>query len=127
MSRNVVVLVTCGSAKEAKSIADALVRKRLAACVNVLVSPVQSIYRWKEKVESAKEFLLLIKTSRRRFAGLEKEIRRLHSYEVPEIIALPIAAGSKPYLKWLEESVGTPTQPRGRQMAPSIAGDSPRE
>lgn len=127
MSRGVVVLVTCGSTKEAKSIANALVRNRLAACVNILTSPVRSIYRWKGKVETAKEYLLLIKTSRRRFVALEKEIRRLHSYEVPEIIALPIAAGSKPYLKWLVESVATATQPRGRRVAPSIAGDSPRE
>ncbi|HEV2298702.1 MAG TPA: divalent-cation tolerance protein CutA [Candidatus Acidoferrales bacterium] len=115
MSRNVVVLVTCGSAKEAKSIADALVRKRLAACVNVLTSPVRSIYRWKGIVETAKEYLLVIKTSSRRFAGLEKEIRRLHSYEAPEIIALPIAAGSKPYLKWLEASVNKTEAGRKRK------------
>lgn len=105
MSRSVVVLVTCGSAKEAKSIADALVRKHLATCVNIVTSPVRSIYRWKGKIETAREYLLLIKTSRRRFAALEKEIQELHSYEVPEIIALPIARGSKPYLKWLGESV----------------------
>jgi periplasmic divalent cation tolerance protein len=83
----------------------ALVRKRLAACVNLLASPVRSVYRWKGTVESAKEYLLLIKTSRKRFVALESEIRRLHSYDVPEIIALPIVAGSNRYLKWLEESV----------------------
>jgi periplasmic divalent cation tolerance protein len=105
MSRSVIVLVTCGAAKEVKLIANALVRKRLAACVNILASTVQSIYRWKGKIETAKEYLLLIKTSQIRFASLEKEIRRLHSYEVPEIIALPIATGSKPYLKWLGESL----------------------
>ena len=114
MSRNVLVLVTCGSAKETKSIANALVGKHLAACVNVLASPVQSIYRWKGKIETAREYLLLIKTSRRRFAALEKEIRRLHSYDVPEIIALPIVAGSKPYLKWLLESVATSEKNRSR-------------
>lgn len=114
MSRNVLVLVTCGSAKEAKKIAEVLVRKRLAACVNVLTSPVQSIYRWEGKIETAKEYLLLIKTSRRRLAALEKEIRRLHSYDVPEIIALPIVAGSKPYLKWLLESVATSEKNQSR-------------
>lgn len=114
MSRNVLVLVTCGSAKEAKKIAEVLVRGRLAACVNFLTSPVQSIYRWEGKVETAKEYLLLIKTSRRRLAALEKEIRRLHSYAVPEIIALPIVAGSKPYLKWLLESVATSEKNQSR-------------
>ena len=114
MSRNVLVLVTCGSAKEAKKIAEALVRGRLAACVNFLTSPVQSIYRWEGKVETAKEYLLLIKTSRTRFAELAHEIRRLHSYAVPEIIALPIVAGSKPYLKWLLESVATSEKNQSR-------------
>lgn len=115
MSRGVVVLVTCGSAKEAKSIANALVRKRLAACVNVLTGPVQSIYRWKGRVETAREYLLVIKTSLGQFAALEKEIRRLHSYQVPEIIALPIAAGWKPYLKWLEASVNKTEAGRKRK------------
>ena len=114
MSRNVLVLVTCGSAKEAKKIAEVLVRGRLAACVNFLTSPVQSIYRWEGKVETAKEYLLLIKTSRRRLAALERKIRHLHSYDVPEIIALPIVAGSKPYLKWLLESVATSEKNQSR-------------
>jgi uncharacterized protein involved in tolerance to divalent cations len=102
---DIVVLVTCGSAKEARRLAGALVRKRLAACVNVMVSPVKSVYRWKGKVETAAEALMLIKTTSGKFAALEKEIRRLHSYETPEIIALPIAAGSKAYLEWLRNSV----------------------
>jgi periplasmic divalent cation tolerance protein len=108
MSRNIIVLVTCGSSKEAKGIADALVHERLAACVNILPRPVLSIYRWKGKVERAKEFLLLVKTSHRRYRDLECEIRKLHSYEVPEIIALPIVQGSKTYQKWLVESVAAP-------------------
>ncbi len=98
------VLVTCGSAKEARRIARALVEKRLAACGNILEAPVRSIYRWKGKVETAKEYLLLIKTSRRRFKALQDEVKRLHSYDVPEIIALPIASGSPEYLKWISES-----------------------
>lgn len=105
MSRSIVVLVTCGSAREAKRIATALVLARLAACVNVLDSRVRSIYRWKGRVEIAKEHLLLIKTSGSRFGAVEKEIRRLHSYEVPEIVALPIIYGSMAYLEWLKTSV----------------------
>jgi len=66
---------------------------------------VKSIYRWKGRVESASEHLILLKTSRRRFQALEREIRRLHSYDVPEIIALPIEKGYRTYLKWISESV----------------------
>jgi len=105
MTDKLVVLVTCRSAKEAETIARNLVESRLAACGNILRSPVRSIYRWKEKIESAKEFLLVIKTSRRRFAALQAAIKRLHSYEVPEIIALPIITGSPGYLSWLAESI----------------------
>ncbi len=102
----IVVLCTCGSSKEARRIGRALVEKRLAACVNVVTAPVESVYRWEGKVEIAKEFLLLIKTTRARFAALERAIRLIHSYDVPEIVALPIAAGSRGYLKWLAASVG---------------------
>ncbi len=105
MTDHMVVLVTCRTAKEAERIARALVEARLAACGNILQSPVRSVYRWKNKIESAKEFLLLIKTSRRRFARLQTAIKKLHSYEVPEIIALPVAAGSPAYLAWVTESV----------------------
>ena len=103
---NVVVLVTCASRKEAERLARALVEKKLAACVNVASAPVRSVYRWKGKIETATEFPVAIKTTRRRFSVLEKEIRRLHSYETPEIIALPIVAGSAAYLGWIAESVG---------------------
>jgi periplasmic divalent cation tolerance protein len=101
---SIVVLVSCGSGKEAERIARELVRKKLAACVNV-TRPVRSIYWWKGKVEAALEVLMLIKTTRHEFLALEREIRRLHSYETPEIIALPIVAGSKTYLAWLWKSV----------------------
>jgi len=109
MTDKIVVLVTCGSAKEARRIARALVEGRIAACVNILPAPVESLYRWKGQVESAKEFLLVIKTTRGRFAVLEKEIRRLHSYDVPEVIALAVARGSRSYLAWLSESVSRRT------------------
>jgi periplasmic divalent cation tolerance protein len=102
---NVVVLVTCASRKEAERLARAVMGKKLAACVNIASAPVKSVYRWKGKVETATEFPLVMKTTRRKFSALEKEIRRLHSYETPEIIALPILAGSVAYLRWIAESM----------------------
>jgi len=105
MTDKIVVLVTCQSARQARTIARRLVEQRLAACGNVVEAPVRSIYRWKGKVESAKECVLVLKTSRRRFPALEKAVRKLHSYDVPEVIALPVVAGSRPYLDWLSESV----------------------
>ena len=104
MTDKIVVMVTCGSQAEAKKIARAVVKARLAACANVLGSPVESIYWWKGKVETAKEMLLLVKSTRKRFSALEREIRRLHGYDTPEIIALPIVEGSRAYLRWIEES-----------------------
>jgi periplasmic divalent cation tolerance protein len=100
-----VVLVTCGSIIEARRIANRVVRKRLAACVNIVLGPVQSIYRWKGKVQSAREVLMMIKTSEMRLGELEKEVKHWHSYDVPEFVVLSVAAGSREYLAWLEESV----------------------
>jgi periplasmic divalent cation tolerance protein len=100
-----VVLVTCSTPAEAQRIARAVVNARLAACVNILPGAVQSIYRWNGKVESARERLLVIKTSRKRLAKLQAAVERLHSYDVPEFIAIPIAAGSAAYLSWVEESL----------------------
>lgn len=105
MTDKIVVLVTCESAKQARTIARALVEQRLAACGNVVEAPVRSIYRWKGKVESATEFLLILKSSRRRFGALESAVRRMHTYDVPEIIALPVMEGSRGYLEWISESV----------------------
>ena len=105
MNDKLVVLVTCSSPAEARHIARSVVEARLAACVNILPGAVTSVYRWKGKVETAKERLLLIKTSRKRLARLRAAVERLHSYDVPEIIALPIAAGSPAYLKWIEASL----------------------
>ena len=107
MTDKIVVLVTCGSRREARKIARALVARRLAACVNEIGAPVRSLYRWKGKVETAKEFLLVIKTTKRRFAALRDAVHELHSYDVPEIIALPVVEGSRAYLKWIGESVAT--------------------
>ena len=105
MTDKCVVLVTCGSVGEARQIARAVVEARLAACANILPGPITSIYRWKGKVESAPERLLLIKTSRRRLAKLQAAIDRLHSYDVPEFVVLSITAGSRSYLAWIAESV----------------------
>lgn len=98
-----VVLVTCSSSAEANRIARAVVEARLAACVNILPGAVTSIYRWKGKVQSARERLLLIKTSRKRLAKLRATVEQLHSYDVPEFIALPIAVGSPEYLAWVQK------------------------
>ena len=100
-----VVLVTCGTLTEGRNIARAVVGKRLAACVNVVLSPADSYYTWKGKPEKAREYLLVIKTTTKRLAELEKEVKRLHGYDVPEFIALPIAEGSSKYVSWLQESV----------------------
>lgn len=100
-----VVLVTCGSRAEARKIAHSVVTSRLAACVNVVSAPVESVYRWQGRVESAKEFLLLVKTTLARLPTLEKEIVRLHGYEVPEFLVLDAHGGSGEYLRWLAESV----------------------
>jgi periplasmic divalent cation tolerance protein len=104
MNEFVVVYITVGSAEEGQRLARALVEERLAACVNRL-RPVQSVYRWRGTVEQSEEELLIVKTKRDRFDSLQKKVRELHSYSVPEIIALPIVEGSESYLQWLEEQV----------------------
>ena len=97
----VVVLCTFPDLEQARQIGAALVERQVAACVNLLPG-VESIYRWEGKVERAGEVLALIKTTR--YPDLEAAIRELHPYEVPEILALPVAAGSEGYLKWLADS-----------------------
>ncbi|SRR6266567_2858673 len=99
----IVVLMTAATNEEATRIAELLVNKKLAACVQILPE-MQSIYVWKGEVQREKEVLLLAKSTRANFADLEREVRAIHSYETPEIIALPITAGSEPYLKWLTSS-----------------------
>ena len=104
MTDKCVVLVTCSTLAEARRIARAVVEARLAACVNILPGGVTSVYRWKGKVESARERMLLIKTSRKRLGKLQAAVEQLHSYDVPEFIAVPIVAGSRAYLGWVEEN-----------------------
>jgi periplasmic divalent cation tolerance protein len=100
-----IVLTTASSADEARSIAEALVERRLAACVN-LVPRIQSVYRWKGKVEKATEWLLVIKTEASAFERVRDAIKELHSYSVPECVLIEITDGSQEYLAWLGESVG---------------------
>lgn len=101
----IIVLVMCANTAEAKRLARAAVDQRLAACGNIMGANALSIYRWKEKVDQAREVLLIVKTTRSRFSALEQLLRKLHSYEVPEIIALDVFAGSAPYLDWVQENV----------------------
>ena len=98
-----VVMVTASSRTEAEAIAKNLVESKLAACVSLL--PINSIYTWQEKLHTEEEWQLLIKTDLAKFETLEAKIRELHSYQVPEIIALPLIAGSAPYLAWISEQV----------------------
>jgi periplasmic divalent cation tolerance protein len=103
--QNRVVLVTCETLTEGRHIARSVVSKRLAACVNVILSPADSYYTWKGKLQQTREYLLVMKTTAKRLPELEKEVKQLHSYDVPEFIALPIAAGSREYVSWLQASV----------------------
>lgn len=99
-----IVFITAGSAEEAERIAHALVEERLAACVNI-VSGVTSVYRWEGQVQRDAEVLLILKTVESRLPALIRRVKDLHSYDVPEVIALPITGGSPEYLAWLADSV----------------------
>ena len=104
MTDKIVVLSTCGSEEEAEKVARALVEQRLAACVNVLPR-IRSYYHWKGAIESADEFLLVIKSTRELMPALQAALEKEHSYEVPELIALPVVDGSPNYLSWLDASL----------------------
>ena len=104
MSDEKLVISTAGSKDEASKIAAVLVGEQIAACVNI-VGPIESLYRWQGTVETAQEFLLLVKTMSARSADVIKRIRELHSYELPEAIEVNIEGGSADYLKWIAASV----------------------
>ena len=104
MTDNLIVFVTCQSRVQAERIAQAVVEEKLAACVNVLPE-IRSCYVWEGKLNWSDELLLFIKTTRGRFGQLRERILELHSYEVPEIVAVPIEEGLKPYLDWIDRSV----------------------
>jgi periplasmic divalent cation tolerance protein len=103
-SEPIVVLISAGNREEAGRIAETLVNKRLAACVQILPE-IQSIYRWQGEVARETEVLLLAKTTRGRFDELDRAVREIHSYETPEIVALPATGISEQYLKWLQAAV----------------------
>jgi len=96
-----VVLVTVSSPSEAEAIATILIEEKLAACINIF--PVQSIYQWEGNIQQESEFQLVIKTNLAKFSELSNRIQEIHSYEVPEIIALPIVSGAESYLGWLSD------------------------
>ena len=104
MTDKIVVLVNCSTSDEAKNIGKYLVEQRLAACVNI-IPMMQSWYWWEDKVTQDNEVLIIIKTSRKKFSKLEKEGVRLHSYAVPEVVALQIVEGSSNYLNWIDSSL----------------------
>ena len=100
-----IVLTTAGSQEEARKIANALVERRLAACVNI-VPHVESIYRWQGKIETAEEWLLLIKTQAELFDRVRNAVKELHSYDLPECVMLEVSAGSQEYLDWIAKNTG---------------------
>ena len=102
----IVVLITTSSREEATRLADMLVGARLAACVQILPE-IESIYRWQGKIEREAEVLLLAKSTRDKFEELERQVKAMHSYETPEILALQVSAISETYLKWVDENVRT--------------------
>jgi len=105
MTDKIVVFSTCKSHEEAAKVARHLVEKRVAVCVT-LAPGAESIYHWQGRVESAAECLLIIKSSRERFAALKIELQKVHSYQVPEIVAVPIVDGSEAYIAWMDRELG---------------------
>ena len=101
----IVVFMTAANGEEATRLAEMLVGAHLAACVQILPE-MESVYRWQGKIERQSEILLLAKTTRAKFAELEREVRALHSYDTPEIVAVPMALVSEPYRAWLLANVG---------------------
>jgi periplasmic divalent cation tolerance protein len=102
-----IIFTTAGSQEEASKIAHALVERRLAACVNI-VQRIESVYRWQGKVETAEEWLLLIKTQAELFERVRDAVKELHSYDLPECVMLEVTAGSQQYLNWIVENTDSP-------------------
>ena len=104
MNDLIIILTTVSSKKEAEIIGSKLIDKKLAACVNIIPN-IKSIYRWKGKINKDSEYLLIIKTVKRAEEDVFENIRKLHSYDTPEMISIPIIGGEKSYLNWLSKSV----------------------
>lgn len=120
MTDNIVVLNTCPTEADAERLARALVEAHLAACVSVMPG-LRSFYHWQGALETASECMLVIKTSRALFPALQQEIEKLHSYAVPELLALPVVAGADNYLAWLNSGLRSPDEVAG---APTAAPES---
>ncbi|MFA4988925.1 MAG: divalent-cation tolerance protein CutA [Candidatus Omnitrophota bacterium] len=102
---HIIIFVTVKDKRQARKISSALLENKLAACVNISGS-VDSLFFWRGKAERAKEFLLLIKSRKEKFKSIVKLVSSLHSYEVPEIVAVPVISGNGPYLRWIDASLG---------------------
>ncbi len=102
MNNYIVIYITTGSVSEAKKIGSTLVEEKLVACSNI-ISPIRSIYSWQGKICDDKEALMILKTRKKLFSQIVKRVEKLHSYEVPEIIAMPVIEGSSKYLSWINE------------------------
>ena len=105
MTEYIIVFVTAANEEEGALIGQTIVGERLAACVNIIHS-IRSIYRWQGRIEDNREVLLIMKTKKILFENLKKRVKELHSYSVPEIVALPLVGGDEQYLKWLGEETG---------------------
>lgn len=104
---HIVIFVTASSKREARKIAQALIKQKAAACVNI-IDKIESLFRWQGRLDSAKEALLIVKSTKDRLNRIITIVKANHSYQVPEIIAMPIIAGDKPYLRWIDESLRQP-------------------
>lgn len=100
----IIVFITCANKKQADKIASGLIKEKLAACVNT-VPKIKSLFWWENKVDSCEESLLIVKSKKEKLPGIIKSVRSKHSYKVPEIIALPVLSGYKPYLEWIDDSL----------------------
>jgi periplasmic divalent cation tolerance protein len=104
MTEKIVVLSNCGSEEEARRVARALVEARVAACVNI-VPGIQSVYHWQGAIQEDPEWMLVIKSTRPMFDSLAAELRKIHSYQVPEVLAIPVIAGDQNYLDWMDREI----------------------
>jgi periplasmic divalent cation tolerance protein len=104
MTEKILVLSNCGSEEEARRVARALVEARVAACVNIIAG-VHSVYHWEGAIQEASEWMLIIKSTRALFDSLAAELRRIHSYQVPEVLAIPVVDGDQDYLAWIDREI----------------------
>ena len=104
MTEKILVLSNCGSEEEARRVARALVEARVAACVNI-VPGIQSVYHWQGAIQEDPEWMLVIKSTRPMFDSLAAELRKIHSYQVPEVLAIPVIAGDQNYLDWMDREI----------------------